>query len=188
MVQSRPPTLWLLVAAAAVLAGVFIYAAAHKSGSDAQKEQPAPVVPDSEMRLTQMEYTEVQEGRQVWRLKAREAKYFQESQKTHLQDVHVEIYLEDGRTVVLESREGMLYAGTKDIELWGHVKAQVPQGYVVLTERARYRHADRQIVSETPVRVVGPLVQLQGSRWRYDAPAQRAFVDGRVRAVVKAAR
>ncbi|SHF24392.1 LPS export ABC transporter protein LptC [Desulfacinum infernum DSM 9756] len=188
MERSRRPTLWLLAAAAAVVVGIFIYGTARMGGPGAPGERQTEVAGDSQMRLTDMEYTEVQEGREVWRLKAREAEYFDESKKTHLQGVHVELYLEDGRTVVLESREGELHAGTKDIELWGDVRAVVPQGYDLRTERAFYRHATRQVVSDTPVHATGPLVELEGARWRYDALERKAYVDGGVRAVVKQVR
>ena len=135
---------------------------------------------DAEMRLSDMEYTELQEGKHLWTIRAAEAKYFQEGQKTLLSSVHITFFLESGEEIQLESQEGALYTGTKNIELWGAVHAFLPRGYQMATERALYDHQKKTISSETPVRLTGPDVQLEGKLWEYRISENKAVVEGGV--------
>lgn len=137
---------------------------------------------EAEMKLTDMEYTEMQQGRKSWTLKALEAKYFQSDKKTALSSVRLTFYLEGGDEIRLESREGTLHAGTKDIELRGTVQAILPRGYLLSTEKALYEHARQVIFSDTMVQFTGPDVTLQGNRWEYRIPEHRAILEGGVRA------
>ncbi|NLI31996.1 MAG: LPS export ABC transporter periplasmic protein LptC [Deltaproteobacteria bacterium] len=137
---------------------------------------------DAEMKLTDMEYTEMQEGRKFWTLRASEAKYFQSEQKTLLSAVQLIFYLEEGDEIRLESREGSLHAGTKDIELWNAVRVILPRGYKISTERAFYEQQKQSIFSDVMVRLDGPDVLLEGNRWEYRIPEHRAILDGGVRA------
>lgn len=153
-------------------------------GKTQQERQPAPVVEatDAEMKLTDMEFTEMQQGKRFWTLWASEAKYFQGQQKTALTSVRLTFYLESGEEIHLESREGVLYAGSKNIELWDSVRATLPRGYELTTERAAYDHQQRLISSDTAIRLTGSDVDVQGTRWRYRIPDRHALIEGGVRA------
>ncbi len=139
---------------------------------------------EAEMKLTDMEYTEMQEGRRLWTIKASEAKYFQDEQKTHLTLVQLTFFLESGETIQLDSEQGSLYAGTKNIELWGMVKARLPRGYELATERAFYGHQQKALSGDAPIRVSGPDLQLEGARWEYSISEHRAVLDGGTRATM----
>ena len=62
-----------------------------KSRPVKQVAQQAPPS-DAEMKLKDMEFTEMQEGRKFWTLWASEAKYFQDQQKTLLLAVRLTFY------------------------------------------------------------------------------------------------
>ena len=135
---------------------------------------------DAEMKLSDMEFTELQEGKRLWTIKAVEAKYFQEEQKTHLTKVHITFFLESGEEIQLDSEEGALYAGTKNIELWDSVHAVMPRGYQMSTERAFYDHQKQTISSQTLVQLTGPDVRMEGKAWEYRIPENKAVVEGGV--------
>jgi LPS export ABC transporter protein LptC len=153
-----------------------------------QKEQQAAVQTtdksDAEMTLKDMEYTELQEGKRLWTIHAAEAKYFPDGQKTVLSSVRIAFFLESGDEVQLESREGLLHAETKDIELWDAVHAVLPRGYQLFTERARYDHQKQTISSQVLIRLEGPDVRLEGARWEYRVPDHRAVIEGGVKGVL----
>ncbi|MCU0574650.1 MAG: LPS export ABC transporter periplasmic protein LptC [Syntrophobacteraceae bacterium] len=154
-----------------------------------QKDQRMEQVSESveaDMKLSDMEYIEMQEGRRLWALRATEATYYQAEQKTLLRSVHLTFFLDDGGEVYLESGEGALYAGSKDIELWNDVRATVPRGYELLSQRAYYEHQGRLIRSVEPIEVRGPDLNLTGRRWEYRIPERRGLVEGEVRARVNA--
>lgn len=154
-----------------------------KGGS--QKEQQAAVQTtdksDAEVTLKGMEYTELQEGKRLWTIRAAEARYFQEEQKTFLSTVHIAFFLESGDEIQVESREGSLHAGRKDIELWDAIQVVLPRGYQLFTEYARYDHQQQTISSDALIRLEGPDVQLEGTRWKYRIPDYQAVVEGGIR-------
>jgi LPS export ABC transporter protein LptC len=139
---------------------------------------------EADMKLSEMEYIEMQEGRRLWALKATEATYYQTEQKTLLKSVHLTFFLDDGGEAYLQSGEGALYAGTKDIELWNDVRATFPRGYELLSQRAYYEHQRRLIRSAEPIEVKGPDLDLTGRRWEYHIPERRGVVEGEVRALI----
>jgi LPS export ABC transporter protein LptC len=146
---------------------------------DAQQACPA----DAEMKLTDMEFTEMQEGKRFWTLCASEAKYFQDQQKTLLQKVHLTLYLEKtGEEISLDSREGVLHAGSKDIELRGNIHVTLPREYVLTTETAHYTHSSRIVESGDPVHISGPGLELDGDTWKYGIADHVAKVNGKVTA------
>jgi len=138
---------------------------------------------DAEMKLKDMEFTEMQEGKRFWTLCASEAKYFQDQQKTILHEVRLTFYLEKtGEEIHLESREGVLHAGTKDIDLSGDIRVTLPREYVVTTQTAHYTHSNRIVESDVPVHISGPGLELDGNRWKYKIADHVARVEGKVMA------
>lgn len=168
----------LLVALGLIL--VFIFGVwKGKSQKELQGSQTADKS-DAEMKLSDMEYTELQQGKRLWTIRAAEAKYFQDDQKTLLTDVHINFFLENGEEIQLESQKGALHPGTKNIELWDAVRAVLPRGYRLSTERIAYDHLKQTIASDTRVKLAGPDVQLEGNLWEYRIPDNKAVVEGGV--------
>lgn len=169
----------IIVALSLVLAAGIWKGKSRPVQQDAQQVCPA----DAEMKLTDMEFTEMQEGKRFWTLCASEAKYFQDQQKTLLQKVSLTLYLEKtGEEIHMESREGVLHAGTKDIELRGNIHVALPREYVLTTETAYYNHSSRIVESDDPVHISGPGLELDGNRWKYRIADHVAKVDGKVTA------
>lgn len=176
---------WLLVAAAVGVVAVFSHAFLKTQKDRAADGMSSAPAVDSDIRLTDMDYTEVQEGKPLWRIKAHEAKYYEGEQKTLLTQVDLTLFMETDREVHLNSDYGLLHTGRKDIELWGRVSARVPQGYEVHADKVYYDHEAQKIRSQSPVRLTGPQVDLQGNQWHYDLTTSKAFVEGEVRAMVR---
>jgi LPS export ABC transporter protein LptC len=172
----------IILAVALGLASVLVYGII-KGRMQQKPEEVVQTDPSAaEMKLTDMEYTELKEGKRLWTLWAAEAQYFQDEQKTMLKSVNIVFFLEDGEEVRMESQEGILYAGTKNIELWNSIRALLPDGYELLTEKAFYNHERKSIASETLIKLKGPDVQLQGNRWEFRIPEREATLEGDVRA------
>jgi LPS export ABC transporter protein LptC len=151
----------------------------QKVKEEAPKEAGAR---DAEMKLTDMEFTEMQQGKKFWTLCASEAKYFQGEQRTALKTVHLTFHLEKDQEIQLESKEGIMYAGTKNIELRDSVRAILPQGFVMTMDKAFYDHNKKLVYSDVPIHISGPGVQLEGNSWEYRIPDHAASLSGGVRA------
>jgi LPS export ABC transporter protein LptC len=142
---------------------------------------------NAEMKLTDMEFTEMQDGRRFWTLSSSEAKYSQDEQKSALKEVRLTFFMENGEEIFLTSREGILYAGTKNVELSESVRVELPRGFVLTTEKAVYNHQMKLISSDTAIQLAGPGVQLGGNRWQFRIPDRTASVEGGVKAVINTA-
>jgi LPS export ABC transporter protein LptC len=148
-----------------------------------QQETQQACPADAEMKLTDMEFTEMQGGKRFWTLCASEAKYFQDQQKTLLQAVRLTFYMDrTGEEIHVRSSEGILHAGTKDIELRGNIRAELPREYVVTTDTAHYNHSNRIVESNDPVHITGPGLELDGNGWEYKIADHVAKVSGKVKA------
>jgi LPS export ABC transporter protein LptC len=143
---------------------------------------PETCAPDAEMKLTDMEFTETQQGKRFWTLCASEAKYFQEQQRTALKTVHLTFHLEKDQEIQVESKEGIMYAGTKNIELRDSVRAILPDGYVMTMDRAFYDHQKNLVSSDVPIHISGPGVELEGNTLEYKIPDHVATLSGGVKA------
>lgn len=170
--------------AAVVLGLIAVLAFGVWRGRTQQSKQLAPPgeASEPEMKLTDMDYTEMQGGRRLWTIKASEATYFQTEQKTALKSVLLTFFLTNGDEVHLESKNGILYAGSKNIELWDSVHAMLPQGYELFTDRAFYEHAHQTISSQTGIRLTGSDLELEGECWQYRITEQTAVLEGGVKA------
>ncbi len=177
---------WLKGALLAVALGLtIVFLMGLWQGKTVHKPQtPLDRTVDSqaEMKLTDMEYMEMQDGRHMWTLNAAEADYFQDEQKSLLKNVRLILFLADGREILLESDWGMLYAGTKDIELWSSVKARLPEGYRLSTDRAEYDHVKQTIGSLSEIHLSGPDLKMKGKDWEYHIQEHRGTVSAGVEA------
>ena len=155
----------------------------RKKAQPVQKQSKQAAATEEEMKLKDMKFTEMQEGKRYWTLHASEARYFQDEQKTLLQDVHLTFYMDKaGEELQLTSREGVLHAGTKNIDLKGDIRVQLPRDYVATMQTAHYIHGTKIVESSDPVHLTGPGLSLDGNTWKYSINDHRAEVDGNITA------
>ncbi|MDR3567567.1 MAG: LPS export ABC transporter periplasmic protein LptC [Syntrophobacteraceae bacterium] len=170
----------LLVVTVSVILAAAIW---RKKAQPVQKPSKPVAAATEEVKLKDMKFTEMQEGKKYWTLQASEAKYFQDEQKTTLQNVHLTFYVDKtGKQLQLTSREGTLYAGTKDIDLKGDIRVGLPNDYVATMQTAHYIHGKKLVESSDPVHLSGPGLALDGNMWKYNINDHIAEVDGKVTA------
>lgn len=136
-------------------------------GSGSNPQGSDTTVSDSEMKLTEIEFTEMEQGKRFWTLHAAEATYHQDKQRTFLKNVHMTFYLDDDEEIHLESRQGTLHTETKDVLLRENVCAKLPRGYVVTTQKVNYSHRRRMVSSNQPIHLTGPGADIEGNTWEF---------------------
>ena len=102
-----------------------------------------------------------------------------------LKAVRLTFFLEEGGEIVLESQDGILNAGSKNIELMNSVRAALPYGYRIDTDRVYYDHTSKVLYGDNPIRLTGPELDLLGNRWWCMIPQHQVVMGGRVQATVK---
>ena len=173
---------WFVVILGLGLLAGFITVYVKGRGSAPRVENTSMVDSPGEMMLTNIEFTEIEQEQRKWTLKATQARYFQEEQRTELEDVHLVLYMRSGDTVELRSETGILHAGSKDIELVGQVHAWIAQSYDVNTDYAYYSHKEQKVYSDSSVHVEGPELILDGGPWHFLVAQQQGTVGGGIKA------
>jgi LPS export ABC transporter protein LptC len=175
---------WLVLMALLLLGGVVALALLPEKRPRHEPTTQPVASSAAEMTLAGIEFTEIEQQQKHWTLKAAAARYFQNEQKTELEDVHLIFFLKSGEDVQLQSQAGVLYAGTKNIELLGGVQAVVSKAYSLTTQYAFYDHQRKTISSTTALHVQGPEILLEGRNWEYSMAEQRARIQNGVTATV----
>lgn len=184
---SRKITQGLILAVALGVTLVLIVGVWKGTVQKERREQNATRADDptgGEMNLSDMEYTEMQEGKRLWTLHASDAVYYQDEQKSLLTTVHITFYLRDGTEAQVVSGHGVLHAGTKNIELMDDVGANLPQGYKMTSDKAFYEDSKQVIFADAPVHVTGPDGEVTGDRWEYRVKDQSAALQGNVKGIL----
>ena len=130
--------------------------------------------------LNDMEYTEVEDGKVLWKIFARVAKYYLKEKKTILTNVKVQFFLDDGSVIYLTSKKGIIFAGVKNLELSGNVTVSLPENYILHTERVFYSNIRKEISSTTPLYISGPQVKGSIKSWKFEVNSMKGYGEGGV--------
>lgn len=143
IVRAKNPLRWvrraLLILGLAGIAGVTVLLAAYRFGNAGRvdrEEVPEPSANIDERTVTAGEgfdYTQTSEGNRVFRIRAAKSRQ-DRADWAFLEEVHLEIYREDGQTTSVTSRRARVNQQTWAAELEGDV---VMQGWENLELRAR---------------------------------------------------
>lgn len=122
-------------------------------------------------------------------LTARDAEWSRETETFHLTDVKIRFLKEStsgeptiGGTIVGE--RGDASTNGREFALEGKVVAETFDGYRLETSDVRYDHTTRQIMTNAPVSLSGPGLDVSGRGAQVDYANQRVEIRGRVRAHV----
>ena len=108
-----------------------------------------PVTPgssQSDLTLTDVSFTETEEGRPVWTLQASRASYLKSGMVADFLQPSVVFYdSEQLHSVRLESDTGTADLSTNGVSLSGNVRARLEEGGQFATESLTYHHAERML-------------------------------------------
>jgi LPS export ABC transporter protein LptC len=137
---------------------------------------------DCDVSLNRVHQVATRDGVKEWTLDAESALYQKSDNKTVFKDILATFFLEDGNTIRLRSRDGVLLTDTKDMEVWGDVVARSGE-YELNTDKLCYEHKTHTMSTETPVVIKGNGMEITGDRMTFDLQTEQVVVWGRVEAV-----
>ncbi len=116
-------------------------------------------------RMTEFRRVKMQDGKKVWEIVARQARYFADTNAVVIDTPEVSLYFSDGEAVALRCQEGTLHLnGESDllhIDLRGNLEIQI--GAISLkTDQATYDRQKNTISSDGVIYVVGQGFTLEG--------------------------
>ena len=150
-----------------------------------RQQQGQPIVPTTEkasdalMTLMGIHQTSTKEGKVQWELDADSAQLETENGRMVLTGPRVDFTTQDGGKVRLTALKGLLDTRSNDMAASGKVRLRNDQ-YELETENLKYQHKARRLSSKTPVRIIGPALDLRADQMTYNLEENRAYFDGRV--------
>lgn len=139
-------------------------------------------------RMSEFRRIKMKDGRKVWEIAARQARYLTDSNTVVIDSPEISFYFQDGETVELNCREGTihLHEETQDlvrIDLNGDLTMQVGD-VSFTTDRAVYDHQDNTIVSDGVLNVAGEGYTATGRGYSVTVDTKRLVLDADVRTTV----
>lgn len=136
-------------------------------------------------RMSEFRRIKMKDGRKVWEIAARQARYLTDSNTVVIDSPEISFYFRDGETVELNCREGTihLHEETQDlvrIDLNGGLTMQVGD-VSFTTDRAVYDHQDNTIVSDGVLNVAGEGFTAAGRGYSVTVDTKRLVLDADVR-------
>lgn len=134
-------------------------------------------------RMTEFRRVKMQDGKKVWEIVARQARYFADTNAVVIDTPEVSLYFSDGEAVALRCREGTLHLDGESellhIELRGNLEMQM--GSISLkTDQATYDRQKNTISSDGVIHVVGQGFTLEGKGYTVAVDTKRLTLNTEV--------
>jgi len=180
------------LAALLLLGGIVYYLAItlrdQQRTKELQKEMEASVDPDADQRMQNFRRVQVRDGKKVWEIAARQARYFEESSEVAVDAPEVSLYLDDGETIALRCGEGRLHLGmdARDvtrIELKKDLEIQIGD-LSIRTQQAVYDSEHNTISSPEFVQISGRGLFIEGQGYTVEVNEKRLTLNSAVRTIV----
>lgn len=139
------------------------------------EQQGADLLPEVAQRIVDFRRVKVDDGRKMWEVAAKEARYFDEQELVVVAEPSVTVFLKDGRVLKLMGREGKVYLGHQDlrrVELRGGIHVELGQ-YAMEGDYASYDRDMDVIVAPGRVEISGDGVAIRGEKLELDVSTQR---------------
>lgn len=173
----------LLVVAYSVMSSFRV----QKANEEEIRRLAEDVVPEVAQRMQNFRRAKIRDGRKVWEIAARQARYSQENGEIVVEGPEVSLYPKDGEVISLRCQEGRVRLdGDEEVthmELSGEIEVRL-NGFVITTASAVYDSELNTISSPGPVRVVGNGVEVEGQGYAVDVAAKRLTLAANVRTTV----
>lgn len=143
------------------------------------------VSPEDEQRMQHFRRTKMHDGKKVWEVAARQARYSQEEGEVVIESPQMSLYLSNGDVIALRCQEGRIHVNQEGeevtrMELTGDLHMQI--GAFSLTgEEAIYESALNVVFSSSPVQIVGRGVTVAGRGYVVDVAAKRVTLNSDIR-------
>lgn len=143
---------------------------------------------DTVQRMTEFRRVKMQDGKKVWEIVARQARYFPDKNKIIIETPQVSLYLDDGEAVALRCQEGIIHldGNSQDlrrIELRGDVKMTMGD-IAFTTEEAIYDRHKNTISSSGLIHIVGRGFTVEGRGYTVTIDTKQLLLQAEVQTTV----
>jgi LPS export ABC transporter protein LptC len=165
--------------------GLGVWLLASEMARQRSAERGAEVVnilPGVAQRIQNFHRVKIEDGRKVWEVSAREARYREGDGTVRVEDPVVQLFFEDGREISLRGSSGVVFLDGRElrrIEVEGGIAVTVGD-YVLSTEQATYEAERDVVVAPGAVHIQGGGLDLRGEQMEVEVATQRLRLAARV--------
>jgi len=138
----------------------------------------------ADLEIRDVRFQEVSDDDSRWEIQAALAKYVKKENVALFERIRIQLLRSDGGTYLLTGDRARLRTDTRDLELTGHVTLVTHRGETVQTDRLRYDHAGRRILTDDPVTLEGRGIRVQGVGMKISLADRDLRLTSKVRAEV----
>jgi LPS export ABC transporter protein LptC len=157
--------------------------------AEARVKKVAPdLTATTEQRMKDFRRTKVRDGKKVWEIVARQARYSQERQEVIVEGPEFSLYLKDGEMIALKSEEARVHLDGEGqevtrVELKGNLEMRVGD-FSIKTQEATFESERNTIVSDGAVQIDGPGLSVAGQGYSVDIAEKRLTLNAEVQTTV----
>ncbi len=132
------------------------------------------MLPGVAQRIRDFHRVKVDNGRKIWEVAAKEARYLEDEQLVMVEQPLVSVFLRDGRVVALSGETGKVFLGGRDlkaVEISGEIDVRLGD-YTLRGDFARYDRDRDLITMPGDVEITGDGFELHGKQMAIDVKAQ----------------
>jgi LPS export ABC transporter protein LptC len=142
----------------------------------------------TEQRMQDFRRTKVRDGKKVWEIVARQARYSQDRQEVIVEGPEFSLYLKDGEVIALKSQEARVHLDGEGqevsrVELKGNLEMQVGD-FSIKTQEAIFESTRNTIVSNGAVQIDGPGLSAAGQGYTVDIGEKRLTLNAEVQTTI----
>jgi LPS export ABC transporter protein LptC len=152
------------------------------------KEWAGDLSQETAQRMQNFRRAKIRDGKKVWEIAARQARYAEDSREIIVEAPEVSLYFRDGEVIALRCREGRVYldTGEKEVtrmELVGDLEMRLGD-FSIKTPSAVYESDRNTISSPDPVQITGRGFSVEGQGYTVDVDEKRVTLNAEVRTTV----
>lgn len=167
---------------------IFVFFYAINYARQHEGREPLALFGDhADVRIDKFSFVQSRNGGRDWELIAREATVYNEDSTALLDGVHVTLYGKKRLNFNVDADKGILNMSTKDIylkRLDEPIAIVLANGYTIYAPSIQWVNTRREIVSEGPVKIVGPQIEIHGEHFSVAADTGDLKVSGNVLAEI----
>jgi len=138
-----------------------------------------------DLRLQDVDYTQISKGRKEWTLKASRVDYLQQGEMFSLEDVHLLFYHPSGNDVTVVGRTGFYNRREGWIKVVGQGRVNWKSGFEMTAESFTYHLESRELTTPDEVLITGPGLRISGRGLQANLAQMKAVVKEQVQTELK---
>ncbi len=180
--KRRKRTVLILAILAAVLS-LSVFLAIRMIGKSPEKALLKILSDKVDLEVRNVRFTEVGDSGMNWEITADTARYQKKENLAIFERMKVRLVTSGGETYVMTGDRGLLHTVSRDMEIEGNVVIVSENGNRLLTDRLRYRNAEKRIESDRPVVMENQTVRISGVGMIFSLDQKKVSLLSQVRAV-----